>query len=63
MMGFRGASDARFLSDGGTDVVVCGPGDISVAHTAAESLDLAELERGAVAYALAFARLLSPTKG
>jgi acetylornithine deacetylase/succinyl-diaminopimelate desuccinylase family protein len=63
MMGFRGASDARFLSDGGTDVVVCGPGDISVAHTAAESLDLAELERGAVAYALAFSRLLSPADG
>jgi succinyl-diaminopimelate desuccinylase len=60
VMGFRGASDARFLSDRGTDVVVCGPGDISVAHTALEAIDLAELERGAVAYAHAFAGLLAP---
>jgi succinyl-diaminopimelate desuccinylase len=59
-MGFRGASDARFLSDAGTDVVVCGPGDISVAHTAQESIDLGELERGAVAYAHTFASLLAP---
>ncbi|MDP9226579.1 MAG: M20/M25/M40 family metallo-hydrolase, partial [Actinomycetota bacterium] len=60
LMGFRGASDARFLSEAGTDVVVCGPGDIALAHTARESIDLAELERAAVAYALAFARLLAP---
>jgi acetylornithine deacetylase/succinyl-diaminopimelate desuccinylase-like protein len=59
MMGFRGASDARFLSEAGADVVVCGPGDLGVAHTARESIDLAELERGAVAYASAFARLLA----
>jgi succinyl-diaminopimelate desuccinylase len=59
LMGFRGASDARFLSETGTDVVVCGPGDISVAHTAAEFIDLAELERAAVSYAHAFARLLT----
>jgi len=58
IMGFRGASDARFLSQAGADVVVCGPGDITLAHTARESIDLDELERGAVAYALAFARLL-----
>ena len=57
IMGFRGASDARFLSQEGADVVVCGPGDITLAHTARESIDLDELERGAVAYALAFARL------
>jgi acetylornithine deacetylase/succinyl-diaminopimelate desuccinylase family protein len=62
MMGFRGASDARFLSEAGTDVVVCGPGDLSVAHTAAEFIDLAELERGAVAYALAFSKLLTPPR-
>jgi succinyl-diaminopimelate desuccinylase len=59
MMGFRGASDARFLSEAGADVVVCGPGDLGVAHTAAEFIDLAELERGAVAYALAFSNLLN----
>jgi succinyl-diaminopimelate desuccinylase len=62
VMGFRGASDARFLSEGGADVVVCGPGDISVAHTADEFIDLAELERGAIAYAHAFSRLLAPSE-
>ncbi|MDQ3785470.1 MAG: M20 family metallopeptidase [Actinomycetota bacterium] len=60
LMGFRGASDARFLFESGADVVVCGPGDIRVAHTAHESIDLAELERCALVYALSFARLLAP---
>jgi acetylornithine deacetylase/succinyl-diaminopimelate desuccinylase-like protein len=58
VIGFRGASDARFLAEAGTDVIVFGPGDISLAHTARESIDLDDLERGALAYALAFARLL-----
>ena len=61
LIGFRGASDARYLAQAGADVVVCGPGDISVAHTAHESIDLEELEQAAVAYALSFARLLGPT--
>jgi len=60
VMGFRGSSDARFFDEAGSDVVVCGPGDITVAHTAREYIDLAELEQGAVAYASAFARLLGP---
>ncbi len=59
MIGFRGSSDARFFAEAGADVAVCGPGDIKVAHTAHESIELDELERGAVTYALAFARLLS----
>ena len=59
IMGFRGSSDARFFSEAGADVVVMGPGDITVAHTAREYIDLAELELGAVAYASAFARLLT----
>ena len=59
VVGFRGSSDARFLAEAGADVVVWGPGDISVAHTAREFIDLDELERGAIAYALAFARLLA----
>lgn len=63
LIGFRGASDARFLFESGADVVVCGPGDIRVAHTAHESIDLAELERCALAYALSFARLLAPAGG
>lgn len=60
LIGFRGASDARFLFEAGADVVLCGPGEIELAHTARESIDLDELERGALSYALAFARLLGP---
>ena len=58
IVGFRGSSDARFFAEAGADVVVCGPGDITVAHTAREYIDLDELELGAVAYAVAFGRLL-----
>ena len=60
IIGFRGASDARFLFETGADVVLCGPGQIELAHTANESIALLELERAAVAYALSFARLLHP---
>lgn len=60
IMGFRGASDARFFSQYGAQVVVWGPGDITLAHTARESIDLDELVQGAVGYAIAFARLLAP---
>ncbi len=59
LIGFRGASDARFLAEAGADVVVCGPGQIELAHTARESIDLDELERAALVYAVAFARLLA----
>lgn len=59
IVGFRGASDARFLAEAGAEVVVCGPGDIATAHTARELLDLAELEHCALIYALSFARLLA----
>jgi acetylornithine deacetylase/succinyl-diaminopimelate desuccinylase family protein len=58
LVGFRGASDARFLADAGADVVVWGPGQIELAHTARESVDLDEVEHCAKAYALAFAKLL-----
>jgi acetylornithine deacetylase/succinyl-diaminopimelate desuccinylase family protein len=58
IIGFRGASDARFLADTGAEVVVCGPGDIAVAHTAHESVSLDEVAKCAVAYALGFAKLL-----
>lgn len=59
VIGFRGSSDARFFADAGSEVIVCGPGDITVAHTAREYIDLDELHQGAVAYAAAFARLLN----
>ena len=60
LVGFRGASDARFLFEAGAEVVLCGPGDITLAHTARESIDLDELEQAALGYALSFARLLGP---
>jgi succinyl-diaminopimelate desuccinylase len=59
VMGFRGASDARFIADTGADVIVCGPGQIELAHTARESIDLVELGDGTLAYALLFSRMLS----
>jgi succinyl-diaminopimelate desuccinylase len=59
LVGFRGASDARYFAEAGLPVVVCGPGDIAVAHTVREHIDLDELGVATAAYALAFARLLS----
>ena len=59
IIGFRGTSDARYFAETAGRVVVWGPGDIAVAHTAHESIDLTELELGAAAYARAFVRLLS----
>ena len=58
IIGFRGASDARFLVEAGAETIVFGPGDITVAHTAREFIELDGLADGALAYALAFARLL-----
>jgi acetylornithine deacetylase/succinyl-diaminopimelate desuccinylase family protein len=58
VIGFRGASDARFIAEAGADVIVFGPGDIKVAHTAHETIDLEELVLGAHAYAGLFRRLL-----
>jgi succinyl-diaminopimelate desuccinylase len=60
LVGFRGSSDARFFAEAGAEVAICGPGDIAVAHTAHEYIELESLYRGALAYALAFVRLLSP---
>ncbi len=60
LMGFRGASDARFLAEAGAEVVVLGPGDIMLAHSASESVELAEVATCAQVYALTFARLLAP---
>jgi succinyl-diaminopimelate desuccinylase len=60
LVGFRGSSDARFFAEAGAEVAICGPGDIAVAHTAHEYIELESLRRGALAYALAFSRLLAP---
>ena len=59
LVGFRGASDARFMAEIGAQTIVLGPGDIATAHTATEHLDLDELEACASIYARSFAHLLS----
>jgi acetylornithine deacetylase/succinyl-diaminopimelate desuccinylase family protein len=59
LVGFRGASDARFLAEMGAQTIVLGPGDIATAHTAREFINLDELESCALIYARAFAALLS----
>lgn len=58
LVGFRGASDARFFAEAGAGVIVCGPGDIRLAHTAGEHVELAEVQRAARAYSIAFALLV-----
>ncbi|MGH2751765.1 MAG: M20 family metallopeptidase [Actinomycetota bacterium] len=59
LVGFRGASDARFMAEIGAQTVVLGPGDIATAHTAREHIRLDELEACAAIYATAFAGLLA----
>lgn len=58
VIGFRGASDARFIADIGADVIVLGPGDIKLAHTAREFIELDEFHRAIEVYARTFATLL-----
>lgn len=58
VIGFRGASDARFFAESGAQVILLGPGDIALAHTARESVDLEEVGDCALAYADLFARSL-----
>lgn len=48
---FRSHSDAVALFERGVAPVVCGPGDLAVAHTADEHIPLDELQRAAVLYA------------
>ena len=59
LIGFRGASDARFMADAGAPTVVLGPGDIATAHTAREHIGLDELRDCAAIYATSFASLLA----
>jgi len=59
LVGFRGASDARFMAEIGAQTIVLGPGDIATAHTATEHLELDELEACAAIYARSFAQLLA----
>jgi acetylornithine deacetylase len=48
---FRSHSDASFFRERGALTLVCGPGDLSVAHSRAERVSLREVERAARLYA------------
>lgn len=63
VIGFRGASDARFLAEAGAGVILLGPGDIALAHTARERVELAEVAACARAYTGLFVRVLGSPDG
>jgi acetylornithine deacetylase/succinyl-diaminopimelate desuccinylase family protein len=54
----RAATDARFLIAAGIPTVVFGPGDLEQAHTVDESIAIADLADGALAYAAAICGFL-----
>ncbi len=57
--GLTGITDARFyINDRSIPSVILGPGSLKVAHTAYESVEVAELVTGARVYARAFAGFL-----
>lgn len=59
--GFPGGTDARFLiRQLGVPTVILGPGDLAQAHTTNESVDVEELEEGALLYAVILAAFLKP---
>jgi succinyl-diaminopimelate desuccinylase len=60
LVGFTGITDARFyINQAKIPTVICGPGSLTVAHTADESVALDELVAGARAYARMFAAWLT----
>lgn len=59
-LGFLGASDARFLiNQAGIPSIICGPGDLRLAHTTGEYVEIDNLVRATKMYAYAIARFLS----
>ena len=59
LVGFTGITDARFyINEAKIPTVIMGPGSLTVAHTADESIEIAELVTGARAYARIFATFL-----
>ena len=59
LVGFTGITDARFyINEARIPTVICGPGSLTVAHTADESVAVDELVAGARAYARMFATFL-----
>lgn len=60
LVGFTGITDARFyINQAHIPTVVCGPGSLTVAHTADESVAVDELVAGGRAYARMFAAFLA----
>ena len=60
LVGFTGITDARFyINEAHIPTVICGPGSLTVAHTADESVAVDELVAGARAYARMFAAFLA----
>jgi succinyl-diaminopimelate desuccinylase len=58
-VGFTGITDARFyINDAHIPTVIAGPGSLSLAHTANESIALSEMVVAARAYARTFVRFL-----
>jgi succinyl-diaminopimelate desuccinylase len=59
LVGFTGITDARFyINQARVPTVICGPGSLTVAHTANESVPFDELVAGARSYARMFAAFL-----
>jgi succinyl-diaminopimelate desuccinylase len=60
IVGFTGITDARFyINDAHIPTVIMGPGSLTVAHTANESIAVDELITGSRAYARIFASFLT----
>jgi len=61
-IGYSGATDARFLiNQGKIPSIVFGPGDVLLAHTTGEYVEVDQLVQATRAYAYAFARFLEVT--
>jgi succinyl-diaminopimelate desuccinylase len=59
--GFSGITDGRFyINDANIPTIILGPGSMTVAHTANESVAVEELVAAARIYARIFVRLLAP---
>ncbi len=59
-VGFTGITDARFyMNQAEIPTVICGPGSLTVAHTANESVPVTDLVDGARAYARMFTAFLA----
>ena len=61
LVGFTGITDARFyINQAKIPTVILGPGSLTVAHTANESIDVKEMVAAARTYARIFAAFLAP---